>query len=146
MPVERPIGDPLLHACFMSRNKDKGCAYPPRLLVMSNRLPITAVKDMASRESVAGISQILSGFPRTLASILYYLSKETIDRFCQGVCNAAIWPIFHCSGSSVTYDESFWRCYMEASQNFYDVTMEALRSDNIIWTHGYRLMLLLRLL
>ncbi|MGE5373355.1 MAG: hypothetical protein ACM3KS_00070 [Phycisphaerales bacterium] len=50
MPVERLIGDPLMHACFMSRNKSKRYAHLPRLLVMSNRLPITVVKGMDSRE------------------------------------------------------------------------------------------------
>ncbi|MGE5373357.1 MAG: trehalose-6-phosphate synthase [Phycisphaerales bacterium] len=69
-----------------------------------------------------------------------------MDKFYHGICNATIWPLFHCSASSVTYDESIWRCYKEASQNFYDVMVEALRPDNIVWTYDYRLMLLLGLL
>ncbi len=74
-----------------------------------------------------------------------FLSKQQIDDFYNGYCNAILWPIFHNLTPERTKTE-WWSAYEEVNQIFAGAVQHYAPKSKTIWVHDYQLMLLPRLL
>ena len=75
-----------------------------------------------------------------------FLSKQEMDQFYLGFCNATIWPLFHYFPTYAVYQPAFWEQYKHVNEVFCQSLLEVLRKDDVVWVHDYHLMLLPRLL
>ncbi len=146
-----------------------------RLLVISNRLPITVVKRKGKiylQPSVGGLATGLAsiskrydtlwiGWPgldkedlkedlevRMKSEGLYpvHLSKGEVNGYYHGFCNKTIWPLFHGFPQYTIYNEKWWEAYKKVNEKFLNVVTEVAKPGDIIWIHDYHLMLLPNLL
>ena len=146
-----------------------------RLLIVSNRLPVTVVRRKGKiylQPSVGGLATGLSsvlrkyntlwiGWPgieienskedleaRMKSEGLYpvHLSKGEVNGYYHGFCNKTIWPLFHSFSQYTVYNENWWSAYKKVNEKFLDVITEIAKPEDIIWIHDYHLMLLPNLL
>jgi len=146
-----------------------------RLLIVSNRLPITVQErrgELQVEPSVGGLATGLSswykssnslwiGWPgvagkeiekdveaRLLSEDCYPvpLSEHDVEAYYHGFSNRTIWPLFHYFPLHAEYSEEFWRAYERVNTTFADLIAEIARPNDLIWIHDYHLMLLPRLL
>ena len=146
-----------------------------RLLIVSNRLPITVQErrgELQVEPSVGGLATGLSswykssnslwiGWPgvagkeiekdveaRLLSEDCYPvpLSEHDVEAYYHGFSNRTIWPFFHYFPLHAEYSEEFWRAYERVNTTFADLIAEIARPNDLIWIHDYHLMLLPRLL
>lgn len=143
-----------------------------RLLIVSNRLPVKAVKKedgLHFERSVGGLATGLGSFYKSYRSLWIgwpgiirekakkeeikenllsencypvFLSKHQIDNYYYGFSNKTIWPLFHYFPSYTVYSQDLWRAYKRVNQTFCQVITEIAKPDDIIWIHDYHLMLL----
>lgn len=147
----------------------------PRILLVSNRLPVAIEKRKGGfhyHRTIGGLATALSsvyqkynclwiGWPgltprlkATLKSKLYseyncypvFLPNRDVENFYHGFSNETLWPLFHCFPRSTRYDYAQWECYKKANKSFFDSVVEISKPNDIIWIHDYHLMLLPSLL
>lgn len=75
-----------------------------------------------------------------------FLSKEQVENFYSGYCNATIWPLFHYFTNMVVYEDHFWDSYREVNQLFATEIRKVTSDNSQFWVHDYQLMLLPELL
>ena len=140
-----------------------------RLVVVSNRLPITIVEDgerTSIRRSAGGLVSALEpvlarrggtwvGWPgvptesaiqlpntRTPYTIVAVaLNREEVKGFYEGFANATLWPLFHGFPTRARFDRAGWEAYGIANQRFAEATMAVADKAQIVWVHDYQLML-----
>jgi len=147
----------------------------PRILLVSNRLPVV-IKKRKGRfyfsPAIGGLATALSsvyqkrnclwiGWPGIASELepevkskLYseyncypvFLTKEDVEYFYYGFCNSTLWPLFHGFPQITKYDSSQWESYKKVNRIFYDTIAEIYKPNDIIWIHDYHLMLLPSLL
>jgi len=146
-----------------------------RLLIVSNRLPVTVIRKKGRiylQPSVGGLATGLAsvlrkydtlwvGWPgiemenseenleaRMKSEGLYpvHLSKGEINGYYHGFCNKTIWPLFHSFPQYTIYNEKWWSVYKKVNEKFLNVVTEIAKPGDIIWIHDYHLMLLPNLL
>jgi trehalose 6-phosphate synthase/phosphatase len=146
-----------------------------RLLIVSNRLPVTVHKrggDLHFQPSIGGLATGLGstfanrpslwlGWPgissrsisphdkkrivETLGGIHcqpVFLSEYELERYYHGLCNRAIWPLFHYFSHYAVYDPSAWKVYARVNKKFSDEISSIAEPGDVIWVHDYHLMLL----
>ncbi len=146
-----------------------------RLLVVSNRLPVTIVKKRDSihiQPSVGGLASGLRAVMKKFKTLwigwpgvelnavsnavesklksenLYpvNLSKSEINGYYHGFCNKTIWPLFHNFPQYTVYSEKWWKVYKKVNEKFSEAILKIASNDDIIWIHDYHLLLLPNLL
>ncbi|MDF2957671.1 MAG: Trehalose-6-phosphate synthase [Candidatus Alkanophagales archaeon MCA70_species_1] len=146
-----------------------------RLLIVSNRLPVTVVRKKGKsnfQPSVGGLAtglasvskrystlwvgwsgiemnseeKILEARMRSEGMYPVNLSKSEVNGYYHGFCNKTIWPLFHNFPQYAIYNEKWWDAYKKVNEKFQAVVTEMAESDDIIWIHDYHLMLLPNLL
>ncbi len=75
-----------------------------------------------------------------------FLSKQEMEQFYLGFCNATIWPLFHYFPTYTVYDTAFWEQYKHVNEVFCETLLEVVSDEDVVWVHDYHLMLLPRLL
>ena len=138
-----------------------------RLVVVSNRLPATAVgrgREVGGLVSAlvpalteqAGIWLGWSGAERepglrlrvedgeafTRAQFDYPLTWR--ERFYAGFCNQSLWPLFHCMPGRVRYIDDEWECYVEANRAYAQLVAQAGDASADVWVQDFHLMLVAR--
>lgn len=146
-----------------------------RLLIVSNRLPVTIQKrggDLQVSQSVGGLATglgsiysrydaVWTGWPgisarsitasdrdkitRTLRGINcrpVFLSDAEFEKYYNGFCNKAIWPLFHYFPHYAEYDPAYWKGYVRVNRKFCDAVCSMAEEGDRIWVHDYQLMLL----
>jgi len=146
-----------------------------RLLIVSNRLPVTIQKrgaEYSIQESIGGLATGLGSIYQTRDSLWIgwpgfiqkrpnqteqdqisdilnkrqckpvFLTESEYEKYYNGLCNKAIWPLFHYFYQYALYDPSEWKAYTSVNKKFCDMVCSIARSDDIIWVHDYQLMLL----
>jgi alpha,alpha-trehalose-phosphate synthase [UDP-forming] len=63
------------------------------------------------------------------------------EQFYGGLCNRALWPLFHGFPGRVCYADSDWRAYVEANAEFARHASELAAPDAMVWVHDYQLLL-----
>ena len=74
------------------------------------------------------------------------MTHQLFDEFAHGFCKGVIWPLFHSHLKDVNYDRKIYQSYKQANQLFCDTILKVYRPGDLIWVHGYHLMLLPRML
>ena len=68
--------------------------------------------------------------------------KRWKEHYYGGLCNSALWPLFHSFPDRVRLSEQDWEAYCEANKAFASTATELVDSDATIWIHDYHLLLL----
>jgi trehalose 6-phosphate synthase/phosphatase len=159
---------------LMARNRDQmERAVPPQapelrpILVVSNRLPITAQKGprgLEVRPSAGGLVSAIEpvlqrrggtwiGWPGAdvRADKLHrregyrmrpvQLSENEVTRYYHGFSNRTLWPLFHCFAEHARFDWQDWRVYEAVNRRFAEEVVTTAGERDLIWIHDYHLML-----
>ena len=140
-----------------------------RLIVLSNRLPVTVRRNrgrLAVERSAGGLvaamdpamrqrggvwigwpgAQLkpaerieIEGSPYELRPVP--LSTNETKRFYHGYSNGALWPLFHSLPEHMALDRRNWEVYEAVNERFAEAAVEAMEDDDLIWVHDYHLML-----
>src|SRR3954470_20715813 len=146
-----------------------------RLIVVSNRLPVSLVKEgggWTTKRSAGGLATAMdpilkraggvwigwSGtqgdetpeqldlLRRNESCIAVNLPADIVEKFYEGYANQALWPLFHSFTSNFHFDPDNWEAYIAANHLFRDTVVAEFRPGDRIWVHDYHLMLLSGLL
>lgn len=152
---------------FMSGNS--------RLIVVSNRLPVSLVKEETgwkAKRSAGGLAtamdpilkqgggiwigwsgthdkenpEVLKLLREDQSCIAVNLPADLGEKFYEGYANQALWPLFHNFTSKLHFDTDSWEAYIAANHLFCDAVVAEFRPGDRIWVHDYHLMLLPNLL
>lgn len=147
-----------------------------RLIVVSNRLPMTIKKEETYKFTMSsgGLVSALSGLKKemsfswigwpgkdfneedrkTISKTLksdynckpVFLDDELADAHYNGFSNSILWPLFHYHPGEVSFNDESWEAYKNANQMFADAVFEELRDGDMVWVHDYHLMMLPQML
>ncbi|HTM04540.1 MAG TPA: bifunctional alpha,alpha-trehalose-phosphate synthase (UDP-forming)/trehalose-phosphatase [Vicinamibacterales bacterium] len=142
-----------------------------RLLLVSNRLPVTASVTGDGVELAPSSGGLVSGLrphhersdalwfgwpgevPDARRSAIHaaltgqrmvavHLRPEEVDGYYHGFANGVVWPLFHYSIDRVPVDTAGWPEYRAANEAFAAEVAAEYRPGDTIWVHDYHLMLL----
>ncbi len=143
-----------------------------RIVIISNRLPITIKKErneLIYYPSAGGLATGLNSLDSSLDKIWIgwpgqieqeqeqravqndlkkrglvpvFLTTEDVELYYEGFSNKVIWPHFHYFTQYTTYRDDYWEAYQSVNRKFADVVIPQLQDDDIVWVHDYQLMLL----
>ena len=140
-----------------------------RLIVVSNRLPIT-IESLGDRYDIrpssGGLVSALRPLLRrvggcwigsaedantgplieSIASEQFQLSPvflpaELRRDYYDGFCNEILWPLFHDLQSRCNFEPRYWHRYREANRHFSGAIACQAAANDIVWVHDYHLML-----
>ncbi|MBZ0235117.1 MAG: trehalose-phosphatase [Deltaproteobacteria bacterium] len=63
------------------------------------------------------------------------------EHFYGGLCNRALWPLFHGFPGRVRYRDEDWVAYVDANATFARLAGELAEDDATVWVHDYQLLL-----
>src|SRR5690554_4740122 len=143
-----------------------------KTIIVSNRLPLSAEKTkdkMFFKPSSGGLATGLGcifskkenvwiGWPGTDISdteqrgvqdqlmkermFPVFLNGQQVTDYYEGFSNGVLWPAFHYFPQYITYDEKYWKAYVEVNEKFCAAILEKAAPDDTIWIHDYHLLLL----
>ncbi|PKK77860.1 hypothetical protein RhiirC2_731063 [Rhizophagus irregularis] len=143
-----------------------------RLLVVSNRLPITITKtdtDYSLKMSSGGLVTALSGLKKMMSftwigwpginvpeeerSIVaskleqqsclpVFVDEDIADRHYNGFSNSILWPLFHYHPGEISFDQEDWEAYQKVNGLFADAINDIVQDGDLVWVQDYHLMLL----
>lgn len=146
-------------------------SLPESILVLSNRLPFTFVREAQGIEvhpSPGGLVSALDpvlrrqgstwiGWPgisveelgeEPLPSIQapytvvpVPLRAGEVENFYFGFSNSTLWPLFHSMPGRSRFDHQHWEAYERVNQRFAECAAKEAQSHALIWIHDYQLML-----
>ncbi|KAJ1739785.1 Trehalose-6-P synthase/phosphatase complex synthase subunit [Coemansia sp. RSA 1086] len=149
---------------------------PSRLIVVSNRLPVTLAQsgnEWSFKLSSGGLVSALSGLKREMSftwvgwpgkdfgesdrqkinSLLkenscgaVYLDDETAELYYNGFANSILWPLFHYHPGEMIFEDAAWDAYQRANQAFAESLLDQVQDGDLVWIQDYHLMLLPRML
>lgn len=135
-----------------------------RLLIVSNRLPVT-IKGDTIMQSSGGLATAMRGAHETLDSLWIgwpggecdaatterlramravpvTLNAAQVTGYYDGFSNGVLWPLFHYLIDTVELDaQRDWEAYVEVNRRFADAVVEQYRSGDRVWVHDYQLAL-----
>lgn len=146
-----------------------------RLIVISNRLPITCKKENGKwtfTRSSGGLVAALSGL--NYSSFIWigwpgiyidqaeeraevekllleqncmpvWMSADVVDGYYNGFANGVLWPLFHYR-ENFDYEDAWYDHYVTANQLFADAVAKMWQAEDLVWVHDYHLMLMPRML
>ncbi len=147
-----------------------------RLLIVANRLPVTAVPAEDGtpelEASAGGLATGLAGVHEssetlwigwlgttepidsaalgheleTRRLVPVALNADEVRSFYQGFSNSVIWPLFHYLPERLPLEIEDFAVYEQVNARFADAVAEVYQPDDLIWVHDYQLMLVPELL
>jgi len=140
-----------------------------RVLIVSNRLPVTLRESVEGVEFVPSAGGLASGLRRFYESSLATwigwpgprprgrrahdaqfsaenlrlvdLDQQDIDGYYDGFSNGAIWPLFHYLLDRIPLRTQNWDAYRRVNQRFADIVIDEYEPGDLVWVHDYHLML-----
>ncbi|XP_061355694.1 alpha,alpha-trehalose-phosphate synthase [UDP-forming] 1-like isoform X2 [Gastrolobium bilobum] len=160
--VERLLeGVAATRLCSEGYERKDGKPFRQRLLVVANRLPVSANRkgeDSWSLEMSSGglVTALLGKWFKTLTEALaekrcipVFLDEEIVHQYYNGYCNNILWPLFHYLGlpqedrlATTRSFQSQYAAYEKANQMFADVVNKHYEEGDVVWCHDYHLMFL----
>jgi len=143
-----------------------------RLLIVSNRLPVTPEVaengDVRFIGSVGGLATGLGSFYKRYESLWIgwceacefnrfemtrrlldehscvpiFLDPEDARLYYEGFSNETIWPVFHHFAQYAQFDQQAWEAYERVNRRFAEAVIERLQPGDVVWVNDYHLMLL----
>jgi trehalose 6-phosphate synthase/phosphatase len=148
----------------------------PRLLIVSNRLPIRVTRsgdalhvrrdtsDLATGLALprdrsgglwvgwpgvdgdAAVRAALAPGLERLRMVPVWLDAEEARRFDQGFASGVLWPVFHYLLDQVPLRVPDWDAYARVNARYADVVLALHRPGDVVWVHDHHLMLVPQLL
>ncbi len=154
----------------MDRNHDD-----PRVLIASNRLPVTVVREAghvrlrrSSGGLASGLRRVARNWPvrwygwnglasdeecprafgalKGQALVSVPLTSAEVSGFYSEYCNSMLWPVLHGMWDNVAVSDDSWRRYTAVNMRFAEAILSDCRPSDRIWVHDYHLFLLPQLL
>ncbi|KAF7520531.1 hypothetical protein G7054_g12736 [Neopestalotiopsis clavispora] len=127
---------------------------PGKLLLISNRLPITIQRQDEGHGTVGPawkspsprLKNVKQQLKEQYGAVPVFVDDALTDRHYNGFANSILWPLFHYHPGEITFDESAWDAYKEVNRLFAKTVVKDIEDGDIIWVHDYHLMLLSELL
>jgi trehalose 6-phosphate synthase len=142
------------------------------LVVVANRLPVHAVESQSSVTwdvSPGGLvsallpalrersgtwigwsgSTVAAGVPHCYEGIELRevrLSEAEYEDFYIGFANGTLWPLYHDTIRTPTFDRSWWRAYEEVNLRYAQCAADAAAPGATVWVHDYQLQLVPKML
>jgi trehalose 6-phosphate synthase len=69
------------------------------------------------------------------------LTEREFQRFYNGACNRALWPLFHDFPGRAVYHSDDWKVYVQINRRFAEACAARARRGDRLWIHDYQLML-----
>lgn len=141
-----------------------------KLIMVSNRLPISIEADGSAKRTTGGLAsalegaglpgeQIWVGWPggaeedfadleKVRAELWQsgvapvFLSQNDLDGFYEGYANSTLWPLLHYMAERARFSADWWLAYQRVNQKFADVITEVAEENDQVWIHDYHLFLL----
>ncbi|CAG8572289.1 645_t:CDS:2 [Funneliformis caledonium] len=143
-----------------------------RLLVVSNRLPVTITKtnnEYSFKMSSGGLVSALSGLKKMMtftwigwpginipeedrqivttkleqhSCLPVFVDDDVADRHYNGFSNSILWPLFHYHPGEISFDQEDWEAYQKVNGLFADAINEIVKDGDLVWVQDYHLMLL----
>jgi alpha,alpha-trehalose-phosphate synthase [UDP-forming] len=144
----------------------------PRLIVVSNRLPITVESSNGAlqvHQSDGGLvnalvpilertggcwigwtggddgenrNPIFTSAGETYAVEPVFLTAAEKSAYYDGFSNEIVWPLFHGLPSRCRFSSAYWNGYCIANGRFADVVQRVAQCNDFVWVHDYHLMIL----
>ena len=70
------------------------------------------------------------------------IPRDLYTAYYNGLCNGAIWPLFHYFITHTEFREPEWEAYREVNRIFCDTIASRLAPNDTVWVQDYQLMLL----
>ncbi|KAJ1987412.1 Trehalose-6-P synthase/phosphatase complex synthase subunit [Dimargaris cristalligena] len=148
----------------------------PRLLIVSNRLPVTIKKkdtEWSFSMSSGGLVSALDGLAKQMAftwigwpgldfpeddrriirsklkerdCVPVFLHDDLAEMHYNGFSNSILWPLFHYHPGEISFDEDIWQAYQKANSLFADAICDIVQDGDLVWVQDYHLMLLPKML
>ncbi|KAJ3069281.1 Trehalose-6-P synthase/phosphatase complex synthase subunit [Podochytrium sp. JEL0797] len=148
----------------------------PRLLIVSNRLPLTLTPTASGysyAKSSGGLVSGLSGLARdtpfvwfgwpgleicdslqtqvaddlkSFSAIPIFLSEPVASAYYAGFSNGILWPLFHYHPNELDFNKNHWEQYKLANLRFAETLVKHIRKHDLVWIHDFHLMALPQLL
>ena len=145
----------------------------PRLLLVSNRLPVTLRRSRSGKTEIvkssggliAGVGPVHQsqgglwfGYPgehmdeeaRAALDAARYVpvpvSASEMRGYYSGYSNSSLWPLFHYFPERARFERREFEAYRTVNERFADTIAERALPGDTIWVHDYQLMLLPSLL
>ena len=138
-----------------------------RLILVSNRLPVTIQDDPSGQKVTRSSGGLVSGldplhlngdgiwigYPGTepdenASEMLAEMRLEPIEipeseytGYYEGFSNGAIWPLFHYLLEYCDFEPVAFEAYRRVNERFAEKVLEHAKGDDTIWVHDYHLML-----
>ena len=74
------------------------------------------------------------------------LSERELSRYYNGLCNRALWPLFHDFPDKGTFLTEDWESYVQVNRRFAGIVAGKARTGGRVWVHDYQLTLVPRFL
>lgn len=146
-----------------------------RLLIVANRLPVTAkgappVFTPSSGGLVTGVTSLKSDIPaapiwvgwpgpvaeehipaarQTLKDMGFnpvFLDEKLTTLYYDGYCNGTLWPMLHSMPMYSRVVDQEWEAYKQVNEKFAQAVLETYTEGDLVWIHDYHLFLLPKLL
>jgi trehalose 6-phosphate synthase/phosphatase len=144
----------------------------PKLIIVSNRLPVTVVAQKGQlefKESAGGLATGMSSYyqernalwigwpgqiprrqqPEARARLQQehhaepvFIPEAIVERFYEGYSNRTLWPLLHSMPTYTRYAAADWDAYCEVNAQFCRAVAGAYEPGDTIWVHDYQLLLL----
>jgi len=155
----------MMQSGAVAREPSADVARPERLLVLSNRLPLTvrsehgrARLERSTGGLVAALDPALQrrggtwvGWaggalpPEESAETGYRivgvsLTRSEVRRYYHGFANRTLWPLFHSFPTRMELEPEDWETYEAVNRRFAQIAATSAGSADLIWIHDYHLM------
>ena len=70
--------------------------------------------------------------------------EEWEDRYYNGLCNGALWPLLHTFPDQMRFSDRDWEAYQQANDAFAAAAVRLVGGKDTIWLHDYHLLLCAR--
>jgi len=146
-----------------------------RVLVASNRLPVTAIREgskvrlaRSSGGLVSGLRHLENSWPvrwygwsgvsndaqraeelslrAGAALVAVPMNDSEVDGHYRNYCNSLLWPVLHGMSENVVCEPGAWQHYARVNVRFADALLADLRPGDRVWVHDYHLLLVPQLL
>jgi trehalose 6-phosphate synthase len=68
--------------------------------------------------------------------------RDWYAKYYKGLCNSALWPLFHSFPNHVRFAREDWETYERVNDAFAAAAVDLVGADTAIWVHDYHLLLL----
>jgi trehalose 6-phosphate synthase/phosphatase len=141
-----------------------------RLIVVSNRLPVTIHRGPKGPERFRSTGGLIAAFEPTLRDRggvwvgwpgielrrgerlthpddpydieVVSIKRSELKSYYHGFANRTLWPLLHSLPTQTAFEHSDWQAYKLINRRFADVTTRTIRPGDTVWVNDYHLFLL----